>query len=301
MWINNRVRLKCGYRYGNNQKLMYNQGIYVLGNPSILSTPSQKEVTLQLLDKYVLIDGTVSGKLKNKHIISIGTRIDTAIKSIIVDLIGETKYIVDQCTVTTPYTITKEINSSVADLLNELCYIAGDYQVAYNNDGYLHFRRVLTVEDINTLPVSYSYTTSGDYIQSTRELKWNDVRNKIVVYGMYDENTGIQYKATAEDITGSEMSIDKIGERVEVLEFQELNSNALCKARADYELLKRIKSQEQVSIQVIPNFSLKLNDVISVTDENNGVSGNYLIQSIPYNFSHDSVMALGSWRIRDIR
>ena len=233
MWINNRVRLKCGYKHGNNEKLMYNQGVYVLGNPSILSAPSQKEVSLQLLDKYVLIDGTISGKLKNKHIIAIGTRIDTAIKSIITDLIGETKYIVDQCFITTPYTITKEINSSIADLLNELCFIAGDYQVAYNNDGYLHFSKVLTVEDINTLPIVYNYTTSGDYIQSTKELKWNEVRNKVVIYGMYDKDTGIQYKATAEDATGSEMSIDKIEERAETLEIQELNSNALCKARAD--------------------------------------------------------------------
>jgi len=301
MQINNKIRLKCGYKYGSNQTLIYNQGIYVLGNPSLLSSPSQKEATLQLLDKYVLIDGTISGSLKNQYIIPVGTRIDAAVKSIITDIIGETNYIVDECTTLTPYTITKEINSTISELLIELCTVAGNYQVFYDNNGTLRFKKVITIEDIDSSPISYEYSTdSGLYLQSTREVKWNDIRNSIVVYGAYDEDTGIQYKATSQDFTGSRFSIDVIGERPKIFELNELYSNELCQMRSDYELLKAIQAQEQVNLDLIPNFSTNLNEIIQVTDANNGISGNYLIQSITYDLSYDSKMTLGLWKVRNI-
>jgi len=301
MQINNKVRLKCGYKYSNNQKLLYNQGVYVLGNPSLLSAPSQKEVTFELLDKYVLIDGTISGTLKNQYIIPVGTQIDIAVKSIIVDIIGETNYIVDECTTLTPYTLTKNINDTISSILIELCTMAGNYQVFYDNNGTLRFKKVITIEDIDSSPTSYEYSTiSALYLQSSREVKWNDIRNSIVVYGAYDETTGLQYKATSQDSTGSKFSIDEIRERPKIFELDELYSNELCQARSDYELLKAIKAQEKVSLNLIPNFSTNLNDVIQVTDVNNGVSGNYLIQSISYNLSFDSKMTLGLWKVRDI-
>lgn len=301
MQINNKVRLKCGYKYDDNQELLYSQGVYVLGNPSLLSTPSQKEASLQLLDKYVLIDGTISGNLKNQHIIPVGTRIDVAIKSIITDLIGETNYIIDECDTLTPYTITKEINSTISELLIELCTVAGDYEVFYDNNGTLRFKKVITIEDVDSTSVSYEYSTSsGLYLQSNREMKWNEIRNSVLVYGAYDEDTGIQYKASSMDSTGSKLSIDEIGERVKILQLDELYSDELCQMRSDYELFKAIKAQEQVFLDLIPNFSTKLNEIIQVTDANNGVSGNYLIQSITYDLSYDSKMVLGLWKVREI-
>lgn len=108
MKISNRFRLKAGYGYGNNEVLLFNQGIFCLGNPSLLSSPTQKEVTIQGLDKWSLIDGTLGGILQSNYIIPINTRIDAAIRNIVVGLMGEKKYIIDTCDTTIPYTIEKE-------------------------------------------------------------------------------------------------------------------------------------------------------------------------------------------------
>lgn len=296
MWINNKFRLLCGYEY-NGEQILYNQGIYVLGNPSLLSTPKQKEVTIEGLDKWVLLDGTIAGTLANKYIINVDTRIDEAVKSIIIDLIGETKYIIDECSVLTPYTIEKPAGSTIADMLLELANMVS-YSVYYNEEGYLCFKNPLKPEDYAITPPVWQYTTSGLYLQSTRELNWNDIKNSIIVYGMTEN--GYQYTATAKDLTGSELSIDKIGERVKVIEDDNIYSDDLCQQRANYELQQSIMAQETVNITSIPNFKLKLDDVVNVEDENNGTTGNYVIRNISYDLSYRSTMNIGVWAIRHI-
>ena len=51
---------------------------------------------------------------------------------------------------------------------------------------------------------------------------------------------------------------------MEILELDELWSNDLCQQRADKELSDRIKVQEQVVMNIIPNYSHQLNDVVTV-------------------------------------
>lgn len=304
LWIDHKIRLKCGYESLNGTQLLYNQGIYVLGNPNILSTPTRKEVSLECLDKWTLLDGTIAGKLKNKYIINIGTRIDEAVKAVIIDS-GEIKYIIDECNITVPYTMTYEIGKTYADIFKDLCEIVS-FETNYDINGYFRFKKALDEDDYNSIPSSWDYTTvNGNgsanlYLQSNRELQWNDIKNSIGVYGMTDSNLGIQYTAFSSDLTGSELSIDKIGERFEPIEDDKIYTTDLCKQRSDYELLKRIKANEKVTLDIVSNFSHKLEDIISLTDNSNGSSGNYLIQGISYNLGYNTKMTLTLWKCRYI-
>lgn len=298
LWINNKFALYAGYKYGNNQTLLYRQGIFVLGNPSVLSSPIEKEVTIVGLDKWALLDGTLGGQTKNKIIIPVDERVDNAIK-LLLELIGESKYIIDPCDVVLPYTIEKEPGINISDIFVEIANIVS-YNCFYDNNGYFRFRKALKPEDYNTTPISWEYNTSGLYLGSTRNLKWSDVRNSIKVIGMTLDN-GITISAEAKDETGSDLSIDQIGERFELIEDDNIFREDLAQDRADWELQQRIMIAEEVSMSTVPNFSHQLEDVIRVTDENNGVNGNYLIQSISYNLSFDTEMTLGLWAIRDWR
>jgi hypothetical protein len=301
MQINNKVRLKCGYKYGNNnQKFMYNQGVYILGNPNVLSNTAQKEVSLQLLDKWTLLDGTIAGKLKNKYIIPVNTRIDIAIKALVVDIIGETKYIIDECSEQLPYTITKDMGNTVADLIVEICDIVS-YDAFYNDEGVFVFRKKLDIDNLQTLPVSWYYTTSGIYLGSNREINWNDIRNSIKVIGMTKSN-GVVCQGVAQDTNiNSRFSIPNIGERFELIDDENIYTSDLAILRANYELQKRIIVNEKVTANIVPNFSHKVGNIINIIDENNGCNSNYYLQSIDFNFGYDSVMNLGLWSIRDWR
>lgn len=296
LWINNKIRLRAGYQYDGGQKLWFNHGVYVLGNPNILSSPNQKEVTIQLNDKWLLLNGEISGKLKNKFVIPVGTRIDNVVKDLVV-LAGETKFIIDECDYTTPYDIEKPVNDSIANILIELADLYS-YQIYYDDNSFLRFRKAIQPEDIEQTASSWTYNQSGLYLQSNRELDWDKVRNSILTYGMYDSSSGIQYFGEAKDETGSPYSIDQIGERVEILELNELYSDDLCIQRSKKELFDRIKVQEKVNMNIIPNFAHSLEDIITINDEGNDVSGNYLIQQISYNIGYDSTMTLGLWKSR---
>lgn len=299
MWINNKFRLKAGYKYNNDQHLLYNQGVYVLGNPSLYSSSPRKEVTVQGLDKWVLLDGTVAGELKNKFIIELNTRVDTAIRTLIKDVAGEKKYIIDTCDVLLPYTIEKEKGSTIADIIKEICEIVS-YEAFYNNEGYFIFRKALQPKDYNSIAPSWYYTTDGLYLESTRNINWVDVRNSIKVVGMTKSN-GIIIEAIAQDLTGSELSINKIGERFKLIEDDKIPTVELAKERANWELLQRIMIVEEVKSSIVPNFSHTIGDVIYVLDKNNGTEGNYYIQNISYDMGYDSIMNLGLWKIRDWR
>lgn len=297
VWINNKFSLKSGYEYEDGQRLLYNQGVYVLGNPSILSSPAQKEVSIQGLDKWVLLDGTIQGKLKKKLILEVNLRVDTAIKILIQENVGENKFIIDDCDTLLPYTIEKEAGSTIADTIKEISDIVS-YEAFYNNEGYFVFRKALKPSDYNSTAPSWKYTTEGLHLESTRDLDWNNIRNSIKVTGM-TKTDGIVIEAIAQDLTSSEFSIDKIGERFEPVEDDNIPTVELAQERADWELLQKIMISENVNGRLIPNFSHIVGDIIEVTDSNSGINGNYLIQTIDYSLEFNSVMNLGLWKLRD--
>lgn len=296
LWINNKFKLKCGYKYSGGN-LFYNQGIYLLGNPNLLSHPTQKEVTVRGLDKWTSLDGTLSGKLKNKYIIPVYSRVDDAMKTLIEEEIGESKFIIDECDEELPYDIEKEPGTTYADLILEICNIVS-YEAFYDNNGYFRFRKALQPEDYISTSVSWEYTTSGLYLEANRELHWDEIRNSIRVIGDTLDN-GILISAIAQDLSDGEFSIPNIGERPETIEDINIYTNELAQARANWELQQSIMMAETENVKLVPNFSHKIDDVIQIIDENNGSYGNYAIRQISYNLGYDAVMNLGAWAIRN--
>ena len=298
LWVNHKFRLKAGYEYGG-KKLLFNQGIYCLGNPSVLSTPARKEITLHGIDKWGLLDGTLTGKLKNKIIIPVGTRVDSAINGLMIDIVGENKLRIDYCSTKLPYTIEAESGSTISSLIEEIAYIVS-YEAFYDNEGFFIFRKFLEISEYEQTVSSWSYTTKGLYLESNRELSFDKIKNSILVVGdTLDDGTLIY--ATSKDESNSDMSINAIGERFEKIEDSNITTISLAQQRSDWELQQLIMLAETVRMSIIPNFSHKVGDVISVTDSNNGAKGNYVIQFIDYDISYDSMMNVGLWKIRDWR
>lgn len=297
LWISNRVRLRAGLQYNGDKKLWFNQGIYLIGNPNLLSNSVNKEITIQLHDKWCLINGTISGTLTSKYEIPVGTRIDSVIKSIVTSLMYEQKYMIDVCDVLTPYTLTIEAGRTISDILIELSNMVS-YECFYNPEGYFIFRKALQPEDYEQTPSVWEFKPEGLYIESNRTLDWDQIRNSVTVYGMYNSDTGEQYIGTAKDETDSDFSVTAIGERTYYLSDDNIYNNDLAQQRANYELKNKIMLQENVTISIIPNFSLLEGDIISITDENNGCFGNYLIQQISYDMSFNPTMQITAWRIR---
>ena len=298
LWVNNKFRLKAGYEYNNKERLLFNQGIYCITNPSILSSPSRKEVKINGLCKWSLLDGTLAGKLKNKLILPVGTKIDVAMRSIMSE-IGETKYKLDNCNTELPYTVEAEPGTPIAKVIEEIAYIVS-YETFYDNEGFFIFRRFIEPEEYEITPSTWEYTTSGIYLESERELVWDEVKNSILIVGDTLPN-GITISAIAQDNSNSDMSISAIGEKFEKIEDYNITEIPLAEVRANWELKKRIMLAEKVRAQIIPNFSHTVGDIITINDIYNGCQGNYIIQSIDYDTSYSPVMSMRLWKIRNWR
>ena len=296
LWIDNRFKIKAGYEYDDGQYLLYNQGTYVLGNPTLTSLPAIREVEIEGLDKWTLLDGTIAGRLETKYQIDVGTRVDVVIKDLITTIAGENRYIIDECDTTLPYTITKEPGNTISDIILEICNIVS-YISYFDNNGVFRFRPYIKPEDYAIIPPSWYYTVSGLYLGSRRNLKWLDVKNKVKVIGD-TLSDGTVIEAVSEQITG-DVGTSSIGERLKKVEDSNIWTVDLAQQRANYELQQSLRIAEEDKITLVPNFSHLPDDIINNTDESNGLSGNYVIQTINYNLSNDTEMTLGLWGISD--
>ena len=300
VWFNRKLRIKAGYEYGNEQRLLYNQGVFILGDPSLYSSPAQKEATIEGLDKWALFDGTISGDLKSKIIIPVGTRVDTAVKKLVTEVGGESKYIIDSCDVLLPYTLEKEKDgATIASMLEEIGNIVS-YSTFFDNNGYFRFRKALKPADYAITPVDWYYCEAGLYLESNRNLKLKNVRNSIEVIGATLDN-GVVISAVSKDVSDSEFSVGKIGERFKSISDDNIFTTALAQDRADWELQQSIMVAEETQATIIPNFSHVVENIINATDAGNGTNGNYLLQTMSYDLAFDAQMTLGLWAIRDWR
>ena len=132
-----KLRLKRGIVV-NGVTYWWSRGVYVLTDPSCLNEGSRKEVTLNGVSKWALFNGDLGGVLTETYTIPSGTNVAQAIKAIL-QLKNETKFNFENCTLATPYTITKEPGNTLADLLRDLALIPS-WELFDTIDGYWRFR-----------------------------------------------------------------------------------------------------------------------------------------------------------------
>lgn len=294
-----KVRLKRGV-LSSQGIYWWNKGVYVLCDPESIHNKAEVEVNLNGYDKWALLDGTLGGILTETYIIPNGTLVSEAIKSL-AQLAGETKFNFDPCAATTPYEITKDPGTTIADIITELALIPS-YQIFYDIDGFLRFKPIV---DANTKPILYDFSTTGEfkdfYIGGTYKPEWSKIKNYWKVIGYHDTTTGVIYSGVAEDNnpnspTNTSPPPTGIGKKAEILEDSNLTSNDLCTQRAQYELQQNLKRINRSSHTLIPCPFLVEEDCIQLEDTKNGIQkGKYEIQSIYEPFNQE--MQIETWMV----
>lgn len=274
------------------------KGVFVLNDPEAAHNNAENTVTLQGLDKWALLDGSLGGTLIDTYQIPKGTNVATAIRGVLA-VTGETKFRFNECNTLVPYTITKQPGETFADLLKELALIPS-YELFYDEEGYMVFRPM--IDPVNK-PISYDFVTKYRklYVGGTYKPEWSKIKNKWKVIGYSDSGTGITYSGVAEDNnpnspTNTAMPPNGIGIKAEVITDTNLTSNELCATRATYELNKNLKSWHRITavFDFVP--FLKEGDCILLKDDSVGIDGKYEIQSInePLGLGQYTVEA---WRV----
>lgn len=287
IFIDKRVKLFTGLKIRDGSIEWIPQGIYLLTELQDSHTANGKITTMTGQDKGYLLSGN-RGKLKSQITLEVGLNIGQAIR-LLVSKVGETMFNFDVVTQTVPYTLTYEAGSSIYDAITELAELAR-CTINYDVYGYLRLKNI-DLNDFDSLPSVWSYIYGDNnerfYAGNVRKMAESEMANHIIVHGGSGDTASVSYELVVTEANplwvNSPYVIEEIGDLL--YGHNNYNPDPListvedAKYRAKYELMKRLGYSEKLALSISPNYLHDVNDVVTIEDSENNVTGKYLIES----------------------
>lgn len=294
IWINKKFRIKTGLLV-NEIEYFVDKGVFVCSEPDVGSVLSDTTATIQFLDKFALLDGTLGGTLENTYVIPVGTTITNAVIDILTEA-GEIKPpIVEPNLFVTPYTIIKEAGATFGELLIELANMVS-YTCFYGEDGFFRFE---PPTDILTTGSVWDFsTTEITYLGSSHKYEFANLYNNVIVIG--DNVNGITCRGQSSD-NSSDIGILAIGKKTKVITDSLIYTQVLAQDRSYAELQKAVSLVETVDLNSMPIDIIKGGDIVTVTDASSGMTvTRFLVKSLNFPLRVQGDMTISAWQGREI-
>ena len=274
---------------GTGIEASFNLGICLMSNPQISRSNEDKKLSVDFVDLMKNFDGTFSGSLEQSVTISAGANLSQTIQAIATNAdlmnLSTDQILIESNDLTVPYDVTIDSASNITDLLKALMDLYMGYELFFNQDGVLVYRKIrdystdLVIEELINSPLVKSYEITKNF---------DMVKNHIVVLGALDDSDDTdvyQYRGESKLDDDSELSIGIIGEKKLVISNDENQSDLACQSQSDYELEQRTNYAETITISMASNYRLIPNKVIKIeySDDSMDINARYLINSV--NFS----------------
>jgi hypothetical protein len=264
LFLRQKFKLYLGLEI-NGEDFFMPQGIFVLDNPTAISTSSKATMTIKGLDKFSLLDGSIGGETSVNYSIPVGSNMYEAIKQILVEAGDKKEPILHSefQDIVTPYTVEKEIGDNIGDIIIEYANMLSA-NVYYDIEGRLVFEKD-TDDTVKGSEWDYN-TDEFAYLGSSQEYKFGEVFNAVLVIGDNINGEIFDFKAVNSNLL-SDTSVPNVGfVRVKVIKDENIYSNELAEERAWYELKKLISIQAKTSINSVPMYHLDVDKVVTLTD-----------------------------------
>lgn len=297
IWYGKMVKLWMGVYLSDGTPYYLPQGVFYVTSVRETNTPSTRQVTLTLVDKWCMLDGTMCGNLEGIYIVPNGSNIYDATSSLLLTsrFTGEnvntnnepivnaydciapsfSSYYIGKTytdsTVTppqtytalnTPYEIRMEYGKTYADILLEFAKILGCY-IYYDVDGRLTIEP--TQDDITDIskPVLWTFTPNEkEFMSEDSTHDFTSFYNDIIVLGYITD--GRQATARSQNTNpSSPTSVPIIGLKTyPPYEDTAYYTDEQCQELADYYLKKQTIKQRSVTISSSPMYHLRENRLI---------------------------------------
>ena len=281
IWINKIIKIDVGIKNIILDEIVwFNKGYYYIDSPSLKYDSKTKELSFTGLDQMCNLNGTLRGNLETKIIIDADTNISTAIKATAQTLGKVSKLNIEEINQVTPYEIKKEVTSTVYSVLEELRDLYMNYELFFDDNGYLVFRKIKNrIND--SIQYDFSIINKDLIISYSINYDFQNVKNRIVVYGQLRDDTS-QIKSVLDNTNiNSPFNIDKLGVIPHTIEENTLYTQEQADARAEYELLwKHSNLAEKVDIECLPIYNLNVNNLVYFNLPEIGLEGRFQISSI---------------------
>ena len=334
LWFGQRVRLSMGMRLSSGEDFYLPQGVFYIQNPSALYSPSEKTTTLNLVDKWAYLDGSLFGNLEAAYSVSTGTNIFSAMDSIL----NLSRYTYEATAVTankidpakavytnyfngktysaaksdgsissnismtnTPYVITEERGSTFAALLLKLNEMLAGW-IGYDATGALRVEPSQDDIDDADKPVLFAFTPENSLLISRSETAQNgSVYNDVLVAGEGLTGAAVWARATNND-PSSDTNVNIIGRRIYVEEKADYWNADQCASLAKWMLKRKTVLQKSVTVECGQMFHLIENRLISIkrTDKTGDPIEKHLIQGFTLPIGETGSMSISCTSVNDL-
>ena len=307
-WAGAKFSFEMGLELENGGVIWFPRGVYSLINIAPNHEPGSKTVSLELGDKFAILEGA-EGTIENSYVIPPGVDIEDVVKDILTfekgngDMLDSKSPIFDPSFKgkKTQATIVKDAGSTFGSIILELATMLSA-EVFYDIEGHLNFVPISEVSNDGDKPILFDfYDHKGDFGSSSLSFDLNSIVNRVVVIGA-NINGGICDATAVNDDPTSPLCYQRIGYRTaSPINDTNITSDVLAQERASYELRQKLVLKSSFSIPVRFNPLLLVNNLISVTDEFYGFKQErFLIQSISCPIDYSGTMNVTSTNIRNI-
>jgi hypothetical protein len=293
--FSNRLKLYTGLRV-DGQDYYKQRGVFLFGNPRLTKgVDGERIVTLEMYDKFALLDGTISGTLEKDYMIPSGTPIIEAVNLVATRAGITTPVLVYPTSYTVPYDIVMQAGENYGSILYKLAELL-TWDIFFDEYGVLRFQPPV---DEDTQSETWEFSINGNsYISSVHNYEWNKIRNNIIVVGDNINGAIITAQSKNENIF-SDTYVEKIGLITEYITDEVIYDNTLAKDRADYILQISTQIQETADLQTIPVDILNEGDIIIIDDTDNGFNRDrYVVRTINFPLEYDGDMSINAYKAR---
>lgn len=300
LWLDKFIRIYEGIDNprNNNETVWWNMGIFLINNPNTVYNSITETVTFEGLDLMSKLTGRRNGQLPAvATVVPAGNQIADVVKQIITQLGGFDNYIIEDVGYEIPYDIKKDMGATIYDLLVEIRDLYANWEMFFDVNGVFHWQQIPDGEN-EPIVVNFDELRQKLIISDGINVDFENVKNNVIVYGRLLDN-GYQVMATATDtITSSPYNINNIGQINYIVDDERIYNDDLAAQRAKYELYLHARLNDAITLEIVP--IPWLNDVnikIKYTNEEIGLSGEFLIQSLEIPLGIDSSMNINAIKI----
>ena len=300
LWLDKFIRIYEGIDNprNNNETVWWNMGIFLINNPNTVYNSVTETVTFEGLDLMSKLTGRRNGQLPAvATVVPAGNKIADVVKQIITQLGGFDNYIIEDVGYEIPYDIKKDMGVTIYDLLVEIRDLYANWEMFFDVNGVFHWQQIPDGEN-EPIVVNFDELRQKLIIRDSINVDIENVKYYVIVYGRLLDN-GYQVMATATDtITSSPYNVNNIGQINYIVDDERIYNDDLAVQRAKYELYLHARLNDAITLEIVP--IPWLNDVnikIKYTNEEIGLSGEFLIQSLEIPLGIDSSMNINAIKI----
>ena len=286
------------------------EGIFVTFDPKLSENGANQTLSVQLYDKFALLDGTIDGKNELDYEIPVGTPIYEAMRQLlklpknnrgepfdVKEIIFPAKYKQELLA----YTIKKTSENAIGDLIKEMAQSIA-CNVGYNNYGNLVIADVLADMDYHNRSVSWNYEdNSNEYQNPSLDIKRSQIKNRVIVVGA--NINGYLCKGIAENTNPNSLyNINgDFGVKSVKITDNLIPSNKMCEERAKYELKKYTQNYISISFQSVWIPFLEPGDIVRWSKKEWGIDNKeFVINSISLPLNGKDPMSISITNLDEI-